>query len=436
VDQLNLERLGVPTVSVVTNAFMTLAKTVAAAEKDAHACIVDIPHPVGIISTAEVRAKADAAFEMIFNAATEWEPSSVGVVKSAAAYPAEELKISGSVIDIGRYFFERGWSLGLPIVPPTRARVAEILSGTRLRAEEVLGNVPPQNGTLTVELVAVHAAMAGCEPEYMPVLIAALKGFLELRSNWRGALATTGTSQMVVLVNGPIVKKLGIACGQGAAGKGNRANASIGYALNLIAYAVGGSRPPDIDRSTLGSPADYVCWVFGENEDRLPPGWTPLHVDQGFAITDSVVTVMASYPPVENIDYGARIDEHVTWWKYIINGLSNLGAPVLPILLAQNPLIAIGPEHADLIAGSGWTKDDFRGAFWENTRIPLSAWPGSGKSASDLEKVLGPMMQESLIPICEKAEQIQIVIAGGDGKHSHYFGPFPGCFPVSRLIEL
>ena len=434
-DQLNLEKLGVPTVTVVTNTFIPLARTVASAEKKLHVCIVEIAHPVGMISTMDVVAKADAAFEQIFNAATEWKPSSSDALKASAAYPAEELKLRGSVSDIGRYFFERGWSLGLPFVPPTRARVAELLAGTRLPANTVLGNVPPQNGILTVELVAVHAAMAGCEPGYMPVLIATLKGFLESRSNWRGALATTGTSQMLVLVNGPIVKKLGIACGQGAAGKGNRVNASIGYALNLIAYAVGGSRPPDIDRSTLGSPADYVCWVFGENEDRLPPGWSSFQVDQGFAGTDSVVTVMASYPPVENIDYGANVGEHLIWWKYIVNGLSNLGAPILPILLAQNPLIAIGPEHADLIAGSGWTKDDFRKAFWQKTRIPLSAWPGRGKSDIELAKSLGPVTPETLIPVCEKAEQIQIVIAGGDGKHSHYFGPFPGCFPVSRLVE-
>ena len=315
-------------------------------------------------------------------------------------------------------------------------RQLELLKGTRLGPGEVLGTVPPQNGVLTVELVAVHAAMAGCEPGYMPVLIAALKAFLEPRSNWRGALATTGTSQMLVMVNGPIVKELDIACGQGAAGKGHHANASIGYALNLIAYAVGGSRPPDVDKSTLGSPADYVCWVFGENEARLPPGWTSLHVDRGFKRTDSVVTVMGTYPPVENIDHGGTAGEHLVWWKHLISGLSNLGAPVLPILLKQSPLVAIGPEHADLIAGSGWTKNDFRKAFWENTRIPLLAWPEGGRSESELAQCLGPVTRETLIPICEKSEQIQIVVAGGDGKHSHYFGPFPGCFPVSRVIEV
>ena len=278
--------------------------------------------------------------------------------------------------------------------------------------------------------------MAGCEPEYMPVLIAALKAYLVPESNWRGALATTGTSQMMVVLNGPIVKKLGIGHAQGAAGKGYRVNASIGYALNLIAYAVGGSRPPDVDRSTLASPADYVCWVFGENEDKIPRGWNPLHVDRGFKKTDNVVTVMGSYPPVENIDHGNVTGrDHMRWWSYLINGLSNLGGATLPILFEQNPLVAIGPEHADMIASSGWSKDDVRKACWECTRIPLSAWPNSDKNEAELEKYLGPVTPESLVPICAKPEQIMIMVAGGDGKHSHYFGPFPGCFPVSRLIE-
>ena len=180
--------------------------------------------------------------------------------------------------------------------------------------------------------------MAGCHPRYMSVLIAALEAFLAPEANWRLALSGTGTSQMIVIVSGPVVQEIGLGFEQGAAGKGHRANGSIGYAINLIAYAVGGSRPPSMDRSTLGSPSDYVCWVFGENEPALPDGWKPLRIEGGFSDGDSVVTVMAGYPPVENMDHwSASVGEHLRWWGHIVSPLQNMGGPPIPQIMEQEP---------------------------------------------------------------------------------------------------
>jgi hypothetical protein len=310
-----------------------------------------------------------------------------------------------------------------------------MLTGTARGPGEVLGQVPPRLGTLTVELVAVYAAMAGCRPEFMPVLIAALEGFLTPEANWRLALSGTGTSQLIVIVNGPVVNEIGIGCEQGAAGKGYHANGSIGYAINLIAYAVGGSRPPMLDRSTLASPSDYVCWVFGENERALPEGWSPLHVERGFKPSDSVVTVMAGYPPAENMDHwSATAEEHMRWWGRIVNPLQNMGGPSVPQVMEQNPIIALGPEHAHLIASTKWSKDDFRKVFWEQTRIPLAVWP-SACGRERLTEILGPLTDDSLVPVTRRPQQFLLVVAGGDGKQSHYFAPIPGSFPVSRLIR-
>ena len=229
-----------------------------------------------------------------------------------------------------------------------------MLAGTSRKPDEVLGAVPPRMGVLTVELAAVHAAMAGCRPEYLPLLIAALEAFMAPETNWQGALTTTGTTQFVIVVNGPVVQEIGLACEQGAAGKGHHANAAIGYALNLITFAVGGSRPPSIDRSTLASPSDYVCWVFGENEKALPNGWPPLHVDRGFRKEDSVVTVMASYPPIECIDHWSiSAEEHLRWWSHVVSPMTNIGGPCHVLLLEQKPIIAVGPEHAALMADRG-----------------------------------------------------------------------------------
>jgi hypothetical protein len=175
--------------------------------------------------------------------------------------------------------------------------------------------------------------------------------------------------------------------------------------------------------------------MFGENEEKLPQGWEPFHVENGFRKDESVVTVMPSYPPIENIDHNSSTpQEHIKWWSHLVNGLSNMGGPVLPILLEQHPIIAVGPEHAQIIGQAGWSKNDFRQAFWEGTRLPLSVWPSSCKNEKILERYLGPVTPESLIPITVKPEQLRIVIAGGEGKHSHYFAPFPGAFSASKTI--
>ncbi|MFC1958959.1 hypothetical protein ACFLV6_03510 [Chloroflexota bacterium] len=420
----------------MTEPFESLARTVATSEKFPHACFVTVPHPLGMLPASEVTKKADNVFPDLMKAATDWQPIETKETVKASC-PAERFELTGTFMDINRHFLSKKWSLGLPVIPPTTESVVEMLQSTSFKPDEVLGLVPPQMGTLTIELAAVHAVMAGCRPVFFPLLIAALKGFMADDANWRGTLATTGTTQFIVIVNGPIVKEIDIAFSQGAAGKGHHANASIGYAINLIAYTVGGSRPPSIDRSTLASPSDYVCWVFGENEEALPSGWEPLHVERGFKSTDSVVTVMSSYPPVENIDHwSTSCAEHMRWWHYIVSPMHNMGGPCFPLVMEQNPIVAIGPEHVQLIASEGWSKNDFRQAFWERTQIPASAWPAGCPHQEILAAKYGPITADSLIPITHSPDQLLIVIAGGEGKHSHYFSSFPGAFPVSSIVPI
>jgi hypothetical protein len=387
-----------------------------------------------MISKAEVEKKAEQAFAEILNTAIKWQPS-VHVKSAKPAYPADRFEFSGNIKDVNERFFDKGWSLGLPIIPPTAESVVAMLRGTSRRPEEVIGQIPPRMGTLTVELLAVHAVMAGCKPEYMPLLIAALEGLLAPEAGWRSALTTTATTQFLLIVNGPICREIGLACDEGAAGKGHLANTSIGYAINLVAYAVGGSKPHAMDKSTLGSPGDCVCWVFGENEDKLPSGWNPLHVDRGFEPTDNTVTVMCSYPPVENIDHWSTTpQEQVRWWSHLISPLTNVGGPANPLSMKHNPILALGPEHAQVMASAGWGKDEFRQALWEQARIPLSAWPAGCTDMQHLIELYGPVDSESRIPITLEAKQFLVLVAGGAGKQSHYFSQFPGCQPVTKLI--
>jgi len=397
--------------------------------------LVVFPHPMGMIPLENIRKMTTDGFPAILKAATDWTPKAE-LPNPKSEYPAERLTINGTAREISRMFFEQGWSMGLPIIPPTCDRVSEMLKGTSRKPDEIIGVVPPRMGVLTVELAAVHAAMADCDPVYMPVVIAAMEALLTPESNWRAAGTTTGTTAVLTLVNGPIVEEIGLACRQGAAGKGHHANAAIGYAINSIIYTVGGSKPPAIDKGTLSAPSDFTGWIFGENEKALPDGWNPYHVDRGFQKSDSVVTVMATYPPVENIDHwSSDTAEQMSWWAHLLSPLMNVGGPCATMTLGQPIIIGLSPEHAQMMAAAGWTKSTFARALWEQVRIPLSAWP-KGCASTILEQKLGQKLTaESMIPLTLSPELLEVVLAGGSGKHSHYFAPFPGAVRVSKLIK-
>jgi hypothetical protein len=365
--------MGIPTVTISSSEFVGLAKDTALGQGAADVSFVVVPHPMGMIPVAEIIKKAEAAFPEILRAATEWKPESK-MPPMKPVYPTKRLTFEGTAEEINAWFLKKGFSLGLPVFPPTPETVANLLKGTTRKADELLGMVPPRMGALTIELVAVHAAMAGCKPEYMPVLITALEALLDPKANWRGLTTTTATSAVLVIVNGPAIYETGLASRQGAAGSGHHANASIGYAINLIADIVGGSRSPTPDKSLLGGPADFVCWIFGENQLALPQGWEPYHVDRGFKKTDSAVTVMGVYPPVDNIDHwSVTPEEHISWWAHLVTPILSIGGPCWITQMEQPHIVALGPEHAQLLAGAGWTKDRFRKAFWEKARIPFSA---------------------------------------------------------------
>ncbi len=175
--------------------------------------------------------------------------------------------------------FDRGWTDGLPVVPPTQARVLRMLAGTTRAPDEMLGMMPPDLAPCTVEKVAINAVMAGCKPEYMPVVLAAVEAALIDEFGMHGVLCTTMFCGPLVIVNGPVAKAIGMNSGVNALGQGNRANASIGRALQLVIRNVGGGRPGELDRAALGTPGKY-SFCFAEAEDS---DWEPLSVERGFA---------------------------------------------------------------------------------------------------------------------------------------------------------
>jgi hypothetical protein len=243
--------------------------------------------------------------------------------------------------------FERGWTDGLPVVPPTDARILRMLEGTRRRPGEVVGRVPPNLAECTVEKVAVNAVMAGCRPEYLPVVLAALEAALEPVFTLHGLLCTTCFSGPVVVVNGPVARRIGMNWGINALGQGNRANATIGRALQLIVRNVGGGVPGELDRATLGGPGKYTfCFA----EDETDPTWEPLSVARGIAPGTSAVTLFQGDGIQGFIDQRSRTPAEIT--RSLAMALSAVGHPKL--CQFTNAMLVLCAEHYAIYRDAGW----------------------------------------------------------------------------------
>ena len=241
-------------------------------------CFVTVPHPLGMISKEEVNAKVDAAFDDIVKAATAWTPAKEKQDAQVKPYPAKRFKFSGTYADVNDMFQKRKWSLSLPIVPPTVDKVAAMLKGTKRDPAEVLWVVPPRQGMLTVELVAALGVMAGAKPEHMPLLIATVEAMADPVAAWRGPTTTTAATVPVFFISGPIIEKLKLNPGTGTAGGENPVTNALGYFVNLVGDVVGGSVPPNFDKSTHGSSADLVAMVFTENAKENP--WKTTYAEE------------------------------------------------------------------------------------------------------------------------------------------------------------
>jgi hypothetical protein len=245
--------------------------------------------------------------------------------------------------------FARGWSDGLPVVPPTPERVLAMLEGTKRAPDEIVAVVPPDLVPCSVEKVAINAVLAGCLPEHLPVVLAALEAACTDAFNVHGVLATTMGVGPVVIVNGPIRRALGMNSGINVFGQGNRANLAIGRALQLVIRNVGGGRPGEVDRATYGNPGK-LGFCFAEDEEGSP--WGPLSADLGAAPGTNTVTLFAGEGPRTVVDQLSRDPESLC--RSLAACLRSVHHPKLP--LAFDALLAIGPEHARVFREAGWSK--------------------------------------------------------------------------------
>jgi len=261
--------------------------------------------------------------------------------------------------------YARGWTDGLPVTPPTDERVIAMLKGTSRKPGEIVGKMPPFLADCTIEKVAINAVMAGCKPEYMPVLLAAIEAALEPVFTLHGVLATTYFSSPIIIVNGPVTKKIGMNSGINALGQGNRANATIGRALNLIVLNVGGGRPGEADRSTLGAPSKYtLCFA----EDESDPGWEPLSAARGLPRGVSAVTLFQGHGPEAFVDQKSRTPESLT--RSFASSLVKIGHPNL--VQSARALLVLSPEHYAIYKEAGWDRKRIERALYEATIRPGS----------------------------------------------------------------
>jgi len=249
--------------------------------------------------------------------------------------------------------FDRGWTDGLPVVPPTRERVLRMLNGTSRDPADLVAVVPPNLAPCTVEKVAINAVMAGCRPEYLPVVIAALEAACSEQFNIHGVLATTYSVGPIVIVNGPIARAIGMNSGINVLGQGNRANASIGRALQLVIRNVGGGRPGEVDRATHGNPGKYT-FCFAENEEDSP--WEPLSVERGFPAGGSAVTVFAGEGPKTVFDQLSRRPESLA--RSFAACLVSVAHPKLA--RDYEGFVVVSPEHGRVFREAGWSKARLR----------------------------------------------------------------------------
>jgi hypothetical protein len=330
---------------------------------------------------------------------------------------------------VQRLYDARGWTDGLPIVPPTTERVQAMLRGSDREPDTVLGIIPPRYGEATVENVAINAVLAGCEPTHLPLVLLAVEAMCHEEFNLLGIQATTHLAAPLLVFNGPIPRELHVNGGYNCFGQGHAANALIGRAVRLVLTNVGGAVPGKLDRATFGSPAKFAYCV-AENEAASP--WAPLHVERGHDAAVSTVTVIGAEAPHNVNDHGSISAEGVL--TTIAGAMSETGSNNT-YYRDEGPWVVLSPEHADVIARDGWSKADVKRFLFERSQIPIERFSRENVERFLLQRWSARLQEEVAawlrtgaagvrVPLSDGPEGINVFVAGGAGKHSLFIPTF------------
>ncbi len=332
---------------------------------------------------------------------------------------------------INALYLERGWGDGLPIVPPTAERVERMLAYCDRPYDVPLAKMAPRYGEATPLRLAANAVMAGCRPEYFPLLMLAIEAMCEEPFNLYGVQATTHLCAPLVIVNGPVAQELGINSGHNAFGPGTQSNATLGRAIRLALVNIGGAIPTLGDMSTFGAPSKYSYFV-AENESANP--WEPLHVERGLAHDATAVTVIGAECPHNVNDHESLSAEGIL--TTIAGTMISTGSN--DVYYAAQPLVVMGPEHAKTIAAGGYSKADAKRFLYEHAHLPLGRF-----SRENIERRFKVNFKERFanagpdapVPMVQRAEDIMLAVIGGAGKHSAIIPTFGATQPVTRALR-
>ncbi len=327
---------------------------------------------------------------------------------------SKRFRVHGDVRAVFDDMYKRGLTDGLPVIPPTAEAVQEMLDHAGLEAGQPIAEVPPKCAVATAEKVAINAVMAGCLPEYFPVVVAALKAVVQPGFNLLSIQTTTNPASPVLVVNGPIRARLDINCGRGCMGPGWRANATIGRALHLVLLNIGDCPPGDVDKAIHGMPGKFT-FCFGELEEESP--WDPLHVEMGYQREQSTVTAFAGQG-TQNLYATLQQAENII--HMLADGMRCYGNNDF-FRATGSPLVVITPGHAKVFASQGWDKPRIKAALFERTQIPRAYIPETQPSGP----VYADYPPERMCQIARRPEDIRIVVAGGpEAYHITYIPSF------------
>ena len=421
-DAVEIERRGIPTVTVFSTAFATAARKQAAGRGMPDLPLVRIAHPMHTAARNVVAERADAVVDALVERLTR---------DAEAALQTETAgRFDGSnEADDQEMLFARGWTDGLPVVVPTAAKVAAMVAASGRDGAEPIGPIPPRWRQATIEKIAINAVLAGCRPEYFPVVLAAIDALLDNDCQLYGIQTATNTTAPLLIVNGPIAKEIDINARGNVFGQGARANATIGRAVQLVFRNIGGDIPGETDMATHGQAGKFTACI-AEAEDDSP--WTPFHVDAGFKADDSTVTVIGASAPHNIFTYGCETGHDVL--EHFIGAIIGLGHN--NIIFPTGPLFVVSPEHAATMARDGIGKKEIQNAVFERARIPLTRF--AKRSVEGLRHRRARWFAEvgdpNHIGIADRAEDINIIVAGGAGIHSLFVPTAFSYRPVTRRI--
>ena len=324
------------------------------------------------------------------------------------------MDFTAEAIDVADYhaavelFFERGWTDGLAIVPPTEELVERMVRASGRRPEEEIGEIPPAQGIATIEKLAINSVMAGCRPEYFPIVLTAVEALLEPEHNLNGVQTTTHSCVPLVIVHGPIAQQLGFNAGDGVFGSGFRANGTVGRAIRLILWNLGGSIPGEVDKSTQAHPGKW-SYCVAEHEAASP--WEPFPVERDIPTGRNAVTVFSCEAPHSVLCYGT-VKQMLT---SLVSALSSLGSNNVHAM--GETLVVLNPWQARQFEAEGWSKVEIRVYLWEHVRARLGqikAVDALGIAGQFWPKWVDQDNDDYPVPIAARPRDIHIIVAGGD----------------------